>query len=539
MSADNSQQQYDYIIVGGGSAGCVLANRLSACGTYSVCLVEAGPENKHAGIDIPAGVVSLMDNTNLNWCYETQPEPMLNNRRLYTPRGKVLGGSSSVNAMVYVRGNAQDYDGWRDAGNTGWGYNDVLPYFKKGECYHGGDNAYHSGSGELSVNKQRSPHPLTADFVAAGNAAGYAINDDFNGEVQEGVGYFDVNQRGGKRCSSANAFLEPAMGRPNLTVLTGCAVKRIVFEGKRACGVEFKRDGVMVTARAQREIVLSAGVYGSPQLLMLSGVGDEAHLQAHGIPCVANISGVGKNLQNHIDVVLGNAINNRKSYAVTPLALLKTIPEFFSFIFRKRGMLTSVFSEAGAFIRTDSSLQSPDVQMHFIPMILDDHGRNTSVAKEYGYSLHVCLLTPKSRGEVLLADANSESKPLIKNNFFTESEDVERFAVAVQKAHEITLQEPLCGQFKHAVFPSGGVTDDAGQVMAFAREKAIHLYHGVGTCKMGIGDDAVVDPELKVVGLEGLRVADASIMPTITRGNTHAPTVMIAEKAASMILNVN
>lgn len=533
-------QTYDYIIVGAGSAGCVLANRLSQDGTHNVCLIEAGPVNSSMAIKIPAGVVSLIDNPKINWCYESCDEPELNNRRIHTPRGKVLGGSSSINAMVYIRGSAGDYDGWRDLGNAGWGYEDVLPYFKKSENHHLGDSQYHSSKGELPVTLQRSVHPLTNDFVAAGRAAGYEYNSDFNGANQEGVGVFEVNQVKGQRCSSADAFLVPAANRPNLTVMTDCTVNRLILEGNKATGVEIEQNNATQVLQASREILVSGGVYNSPKLLMLSGIGDREALQSKGIECLVDLPGVGKNLQNHLDVVIGNAISNRNSYAVAPIALAKAGLEVLKFMFQKKGMLTSVFSEAGGFIRTDPDLKYPDSQLHFIPMLLDDHGRNTKVAMEYGYSLHVCLLTPESRGEVLLASSNPQDKPLIKNNFLGDPSDLPRLVNAIRKAHKVTQQEPLKQQFKRCVFPgddSEELSDET--IVQFIREKANHLYHGVGTCKMGNDSQAVVDETLRVKGVDNLRVVDASIMPVIPRGNTHAPTVMIAEKAAAMILKVN
>lgn len=526
---------YDYIVVGAGSAGCVLANRLSENPSISVCLVEAGPEDKKTAIHIPGGVVAVMEDTQLSWSYESEPEPELQNRQIYTPRGKVLGGCSSINAMVYIRGNKADYDHWAELGNAGWSYDEVLPFFKKSESHFLGETPYHGAKGELPVVEQRSPHPLSGVFVEACVNAGYPANEDFNGEQQEGVGHFHVNQLDGTRCSAAKAFLTPIKSRSNLTILTDTQVKALLIEDKQAKGITVVGPDGEKTLLANQEVVLSAGVYNSPQLLMLSGIGDPEVLAQHGITCVHALPGVGKNLQNHLDVVLGQAINTSNSYALTFKGLVRSAVEVLRYVFTKKGMLTSVFSEAGGFIRSSPELSIPDVQLHFIPMLLDDHGRNTDVAKQYGYSLHVCLLDPASRGQVTLRDASYTSSPQIMNCFLSEPDDLKRLVTAVKTAQGIVQAKGLAELNASTVFPETPFSDDES-IENFIRRKANDLYHGVGTCKMGVDGEAVVDNELKVIGISGLRVVDASVMPRIPHGNTHAPTVMIAEKAAHLML---
>ncbi len=519
---------FDYIIVGAGSAGCVLARRLSEDGECRVLLLEAGPRDWNPFIHMPAGLAQLVRFKSLNWNYDTEPEPHLNGRRLYWPRGRVLGGSSSINAMCYVRGHASDYDDWRELGNSGWGFDEVLPYFKRAEDQIRGASEHHGTDGPLGVADLQHVNELSRVFIQAAEQAEYFRNVDFNGPVQRGFGLYQVTQRDGRRCSTARGYLRPALGRPNLTVRTGALTTRIVLEGGRAVGIEYRRRGLLHTARAEREVLLAGGAINSPQLLMLSGIGPAEMLETAGIRVAHALVGVGRNLQDHLDVMT----LTRCSQPVTYDHLNELAVGLKYFLFHE-GIGTSNIAEAGGFIASGRSTRPrPDIQMHFVPALLDDHGRNRLPGD--GYTLHACNLRPASRGHLALRSKDPRQPLAIHANYLSEAEDLEMMIECIRVSREI-LEQPAFKPFRgHEIHPGGDVTDRAG-LIEFIRNKAESIYHPVGTCRMGDDADSVVDPELRVRGIEGLRVVDASVMPTLIGGNTNAPTIMIAEKGADLI----
>jgi len=528
--------RYDYIIIGAGSAGCVLANRLSADGKTRVLLLEAGGKDNSLLVRMPAGVGSLISQKgDYNWGFWTEPEPNLDNRKLWWPRGRGLGGSSSINGMIYIRGHARDYDLWRQMGLAGWGYSDVLPYFKRNESFEGGGDAYHGADGPLHVSKASSKNPIYKAFVEAGAQAGYRRTNDFNGFQQEGFGPYQMTIKDGKRWSASAAYLRPILGRrENLTLEIDARTTRILIEKGRAIGVEFVQGGQTRQVHADAEVLLSAGAVQSPQILQLSGIGDPDRLKAAGVTPVHALKGVGENLQDHLDVTLSWETPSVKT-AYSYSAGLNRITTGLAYAFFGQGYGRQNFLEAGAFLKSRPDLDRPDLQLHCVLAIMKDHGKQ-SVAKD-GFSVHVCQLRPESRGRVGLASADPLADPAIFANYLSTEEDRRALREGTKMVRALAGEPALkaiCGREEE---PGAGVASDA-DIDAWIRRAAETIYHPVGTCRMGRAGDplAVVDSALRVQALSGLRVIDASVMPTLVGGNTNAPTMMIAEKAADMIL---
>ncbi len=530
--------QFDYIIVGAGSAGCVLAERLSKDPNNNVCLLEAGPKDDSARIRIPLGVVLLMHSKKFNWLYNSHPETSQNQRSIFNPRGKTLGGSSSVNAMLYIRGQQQDYDHWQELGNKGWGWKDVLPYFKQTQNQERGASEYHGVGGGLNVAENRSLHPQADEFIKAAHNAGYPLNDDFNGKTQEGIGLYQVTQKNGERWSVARGFLHPVTHRPNLTVITEALVQRLLLSEKQVTGVEYLKGGKLHQINANKEILLSAGAFNSPQILLLSGIGPKDQLISHDIEVKHELAGVGQNLQDHVDALVVRRHKKTTLISLRPMALLYHARSVWQYIRNRTGLLTSPVAEAGGFIKSSPSKKTPDLQLHFIAGSMNDHGRDIATLFKYGISLHVCLLRPKSRGQITLYNNQASSPPKIEVNMLSHPDDVATMVKGIKLARNIFNQQPLVRVKGEEIFPEKHVQSDEA-IEQFLREKSNTIYHPVGTCKMGNDDMAVVDDRLRVHGLTGLRVVDASIMPTLVSGNTNAPTVMIGAKAADMILEDN
>ena len=523
----------DYIIIGGGSAGCVLAARLSEDPAIEVTLLEAGPTDRSVLIHCPAGLALMAQTGQANWGFDTVPQKGLNGRTGYQPRGKVLGGSSSINAMVYARGHRSDYDHWATLDNPGWSWDEVLPYFKRAEHNERGADAFHGVGGPLNVMDPVSPSRFGPAFVEAGRQAGFPVNRDFNGGEQEGIGLYQVTHRNGERVSAAKAYLTPNLSRPNLQVITGAHAMRVLMEGRRAVGVEYRLGGTLHRLQAQREVVLCAGAIQSPQILMLSGIGPAAQLILHGIPVVHDLAGVGASFHDHIDTVqVYDAPHLKDLFGLSLTGAWHALKGVFEWRNHRRGMLTTNFAEAGGFIKSQKEEPIPDLQLHFVIGKLVDHGRKTTFG--HGFSCHVCLLRPQSRGSVTLASADPLAAPRIDPNFFAEPDDMARMIRGFRLMRHILAQPALAQYGARELQRSAGAQSD-GEIDAFIRSQADSIYHPVGTCRMGNTSIDVVDAELRVRGIDRLRVVDASIMPCVVGGNTNAPVIMIAEKAADMI----
>ncbi len=527
-------ESFDYIIVGAGSAGCVLADRLSADGKNSVLVLEYGGSDKSIFIQMPSALSIPMNMPKYNWFYETEPEPGLNGRRMHCPRGKVLGGSSSINGLVYIRGNPHDFDRWQDEGAAGWSYQDVLPYFRRAESRHEGGDQYRGDQGPLGTTYGRLDNPLYNVFVEAAQQAGYPATSDVNGGQQDGFGRMDMTVKNGRRWSAANAYLKPAMSRPNLTVRTHCLVGQILTEGRRAVGVRYERDGQVHRVAARREVILSGGPINSPQLLKLSGIGPAAELRAMDIPVIHDLPGVGENLQDHLEfyfqVACTQPITLYSSMGLISRGLIGA-----RWLLRKDGLGATNHFESCGFIRSRPGIRYPDIQYHFLPIAVTYDG--SSMATEHGFQAHVGPMRTKSRGWVRLAAPDPRVKPKVFFNYLGHPDDMVEMRACVRLTREIFAQPAFDPYRGREIQPGADVTTDE-QIDDFVRAKVESAYHPSCSCKMGRPDDpmAVVDPETRVIGMEGLRVVDSSIMPSVTTGNLNAPTIMIGEKASDIIL---
>jgi choline dehydrogenase len=528
-----SDPSYDYIIVGAGSAGCVLANRLTASGRFRVLLLEAGGPDRNIWIHIPLGYGKLFANPEVNWLYKTEPEPELNNRQVIQPRGKVLGGSSSINGLLYIRGQHEDFDHWRQLGNTGWGFGDVLPYFRRAEDQERGADDLHGVGGHLKVSDVCEPHPLCEAFIEAAQQSGFPRNDDFNGPTQEGAGYFQLTSRNGRRWSTAVGYLKEARRRPNLTVVTDALATRVLFSGRRAVGVEYRVGNALHTAHAGAEVILSGGAFNSPQLLQLSGLGPAELLRLQGIDVIADMPGVGADLQDHLQI--------RILYRCTePITMNDVINDWrhryiagLRYLLSRKGLLTIGAGYAGAFLRTRPELATPDVQFHFLIFSADAAG--AALHPFSGFMASVCQLRPESRGFVRIKSRDPREPPAIQPRYLSARADCDCVVDGMKLLRRV-MNQPVMRKYIADEYAPGDTCASDAELLAYARDTGTTVYHPTSTCRMGSDPNAVVDTRLRVHGFEGLRVIDASIMPTVVSGNTNAATVMIGEKGADMIL---
>lgn len=526
--------EFDFLVIGAGSAGCVLANRLSQSGKYSVAIVEAGGRDSSPWIHIPVGYFKTMGNPNTDWCYQTEPDPGLNGRSIAWPRGRVLGGSSSINGLLYVRGQPQDYDHWRQLGNTGWGWDDVFPLFKRAETWESNGSEHRGTEGPLHVSSSRLKRTIVDAWIEAAQNAGYKKTQDYNAPDQEGVSYFQLTSKNGKRCSSAVAYLHPAKSRHNLEIITNTQIEKLLFEGTRVIGALGVRGAERIQLRARKEVVLSAGAIGSPQILMISGIGDPSQLQAHGIEPVLAKSGVGKNLQDHLQArpvfkvnvsTINTEVGNLFRQAMIAL-------EYGMF---RTGPMTMAASLGTGFLKTREELETPDIQFHIQPWSADKPADGPH--KFSAFTASVLQLRPESAGHLELVSSDFRDHPKIHPNYLSTPLDCDTLVEGIRIARDICRQAPLSGMVTESHSPTDDIQDDDyDALLNWARDTATTIYHPTGTCKMGIDEQAVVDPRLKVHGIDGLRVADCSIMPMIVSGNTNAPAIMIGEKASDLIL---